>query len=206
MTQGAARKPNRRGEGTRLRADIFAAAAALIEETGSEQDVTLREIARRVGIAAPSIYEHFPSREAIVDAVLDAGFAELRAAVEQALASQADPWARLRAGCAAYLNFAAQRPGQYRILFGRRLHLTGRLAAAGDETFGLLVTALRDCAAAGQCATDDPTADATVIWLALHGYATLHPSLPGFAWPSLPAVLDRILSRYAPAGPAGHTP
>ena len=205
MTQQPARKPYRRGEGGKLRADILAAAAALIEETGSEQSVTLREIARRIGIAAPSIYEHFPSREAIVYAVIDDLASQLRAAVAQAQDSQPDPLSRLRASCAAYLRFADQRPGQYRVLLSRHQHLGDRppgRAAIRAEAFDLLVTALRDCARAGQIATDDPRANAVTIWAALHGYATLRASLPLFDWPAPQAALDRILSRYAPATPA----
>ena len=205
VTQHPARKPYRRGEGGKLRADILAAAAALIEETGSEQSVTLREVARRIGIAAPSIYEHFPRREAIVYAVIDDLASQLRAAVEQALDSQPGPLGRLRASCAAYLRFADQRPGQYRVLLSRHQHLGDRppgRAAIRAEAFDLLVTALCDCASAGQIATDDPRADAVTIWAALHGYATLRASLPLFDWPAPQAALDRILSRYAPAIPA----
>ena len=210
VTQQPARKPYRRGEGGKLRADILAAAAALIEETGSEQSVTLREVARRIGIAAPSIYEHFPSREAIVYAVIDDLASQLRAAIEQALDSQPGPLGRLRASCAAYLRFADQRPGQYRVLLSRHQHLGDRppgRAAIRAEALDLLVTALRDCASAGQIATDDPRADAVTIWAALHGYATLRASLPLFDWPAPQAALDRILSRYAPPSPrqAGKT-
>ena len=117
-TQHPARKPYRRGEGGKLRADILAAAAALIEETGSEQSVTLREIARRIGIAAPSIYEHFPSREAIVYAVIDDLASQLRAAVAQAQDSQPDPLGRLR----AYHRQRAQR------VMGRPRWITGGAA------------------------------------------------------------------------------
>ncbi len=205
VAQQSARKPNRRGEGSKLRGDIIVAAAALIEETGSEQSVTLREVARRIGIAAPSIYEHFPSREAIVYAAIDDFFSQFRAALEQAQSSQPDPLDRLRAGCAAYLRFADQRPGQYRVLFGRYQHLGDRPAdrpAIWAEAFNLLVTALRDCASAGQITSDDPYGDAVTIWAALHGYATLRASLPRFDWPAPQAALDRILSRYAPATPA----
>jgi AcrR family transcriptional regulator len=205
VTRQPARKPNRRGEGSKLRADILAAAAALLEETGSEQSVTLREIARRVGIAAPSIYEHFPGREAIVYAVIDDVFSQFRAAIQRAQDGQSDPPGRLRAGCAAYLRFASQHPGQYRVLFGRRQHLGGRppgRTATWDQAFNLLVAAVRDCASAGQAATDDPRGDAITIWAALHGYATLRASLPTFGWPARQAALDRILGRYAPAVPA----
>jgi AcrR family transcriptional regulator len=208
VTQTSARKPYRRGEGGKLRADILAAAAALIEETGSEQSVTLREVARRVGIAAPSIYEHFPSREAIVYAVIDDCASQLRAAVEQALDSQPDPLDRLRAGCAAYLRFADQHPGQYRVLLSRYQHLGDRpadRAAIRAEALTLLVTAVRDCASAGQITTDDPDGDAVIIWSALHGYATLRASLPLFDWPAPEAALDRILSRFAPS-PGGEAP
>jgi AcrR family transcriptional regulator len=208
VTQQPARRPNRRGEGSKLRGDILAAAAALIEETGSEQSVTLREVARRVGIAAPSIYEHFPSREAIVYAVIDDLFSQFRAALQQAQDSQPDPPGRLRAGCAAYLRFASEHPGQYRVLFGRYQQLGGRppgRTATWAEAFNLLITAVRDCARAGHIATDDPYGDAVTIWAALHGYATLRASLPTFGWPAPQATLDRILSRYAPAT-GGHTP
>jgi AcrR family transcriptional regulator len=204
VTQAPARKPYRRGEGSKLRADIIAAAAALIEETGSEQSVTLREVARRIGIAAPSIYEHFPSREAIVYAVIDDCSSQLRTAVEQAMNSQPGPLGRLRAGCAAYLRFADQRPGQYRVLFSRYQHLADRppsRATMRAEAFNLLVTTVRDCASVGQIASDDPHGDAVIIWAALHGYATLRASLPLFDWPAPQAALDRILSRYAPATP-----
>jgi AcrR family transcriptional regulator len=205
VTQAPARKPYRRGEGSKLRADIIAAAAALIEETGSEQSVTLREVARRIGIAAPSIYEHFPSREAIVYAVVDDCFSQFREALAQAWDSQPDPLDRLRAGCAAYLRFADQRPGQYRVLFGRYQHLGDRppgRVTIWAEAFDQLVAGLRDCTRAGQITSDDPYADAVTIWAALHGYATLRASLPRFDMPAPQAALDRILSRYVSATPA----
>lgn len=202
MTHQPVRKPYRRGEGGKLRADILAAATTLIEETGSEQSVTLREVARRVGIAAPSIYEHFPSREAIVYAAIDDCYSQFRATLEQAINLESDPLGRLRAGCAAYLHFADQWPGQYRMLFSRHQHLADRPAGRAvfrAEAFNLLVTAVRDCVSAGQIASDDPYDDAVIIWAALHGYATLRASLPSFDWPAPQAALDRILGRYAPA-------
>lgn len=61
----AVRERNRRGQGTRLRAEILAGATQLLEDSGSEEAVTLRAIARQIGISAPSIYSHFPDREAL---------------------------------------------------------------------------------------------------------------------------------------------
>jgi AcrR family transcriptional regulator len=194
----AGRARNRRGEGAKLREDILAAAAEVIEETGTADAVTLREVARRVGIAAPSIYEHFPSREAIADAVIDAAFTELHTAVTKAGGTAADPAARMRAAAAGYLAFAEAHPNKYRLLFapGRPAHgdqpgrsFTGVRAA----TFSYWVSLLRDCVAAGQSASDDPHRDSILMWAAVHGYATLHPALPAFPWVSTETILDRVL-------------
>ena len=59
-----------RGQGNRLADDIVRGALAIIERTGSDEAVTLRAVAREVGIAAPSIYAHFADREAIIMAAV----------------------------------------------------------------------------------------------------------------------------------------
>lgn len=193
-----ARERNPRGQGGRLRDEILAGATELLEETGSEQAVTLRAVARRVGISAPSIYAHFPDREAIVDAIIDGAFADFNAAIyrETEAARPAGPLGRLRAGCASYLRFAAERPERYRLLFERR-NLVGGVGrpvpAVRTESFGWLVAALQDCIDAGVSASDNAARDATAIWVALHGYATLRSLLPGFPWPADEEMLDRIV-------------
>ncbi|WP_262059763.1 TetR/AcrR family transcriptional regulator [Streptomyces sp. STR69] len=92
---GTARARNRRGEGGRLRDDIVAAAVELLEETGDESSVTLRSIARRVGVAAPSIYRHFPDQPSIMLAVVQQAFAMLETELRSAL-DAADGGARER--------------------------------------------------------------------------------------------------------------
>ena len=90
MSSAAGRARNPRGEGGRLRADIVAAAHALLDEAG-EDAVTLRAVARRVGISAPSIYAHFADRQAILLAVATDAFAELAASLGDATARYDDP-------------------------------------------------------------------------------------------------------------------
>ena len=94
--QGARRR-NRRGEGGKLRADILAGATELLERTGSEEAVTLRAVARQIGISAPSIYPHFPDRDAIVDAIVDDAFGDFNAAIEDARPCRGRRRARWRA-------------------------------------------------------------------------------------------------------------
>jgi len=200
------RTRNRRGEGGKLRDDILAGAAALLERTGSEEAVTLRAVAREVGISAPSIYAHFPDREAIVAAIVDDAFADFNAAIKAGsdAPATAGPLARLRGGCAAYLRFAAQRPNRYRLLFERRDVLvddTQPVPAIRLESFNWLIASLQACIDAGISASTDAARDATAIWVALHGYATLHALLPGFPWPDTDALLDRIVDSLAQVRP-----
>jgi AcrR family transcriptional regulator len=200
------RARNRRGEGGRLREEILAGATSLLEETGSEDAVTLRAVARQIGISAPSIYAHFPDREAIVDAIVDSAFHDFNTAIYEAIDGVTDPLARLRAGCAAYLRFAAERPNRYKMLFDRRDLLAAAshpLPAIRTESFDWLVQGVQACAEAGLSRGQDPYLDSTAIWAALHGYATLHARLDAFPWPAQDALLDRIVFGLAGINPAG---
>ncbi len=193
------RARNRRGEGGKLRADILAGATQLLEDTGSEEAVTLRAVARKVGISAPSIYSHFADRAAIVDAIVDDAFVDFNDAIYAAIQETADPLTRLRAGCAAYLRFAAARPNRYKLLFDRQDFLAGDqpVPPVRTESFAWLVQSVQACIDAGVSASSDARLDGTAIWVALHGYATLHARFPGFGWPDDEVTLDRIVRGLA---------
>ncbi|XVQ88405.1 TetR/AcrR family transcriptional regulator [Microbispora siamensis] len=190
------RARNRRGEGGRLREEIVTAATALLEETGSEDAITLRGVARQAGIAAPSIYAHFAHRDAIVDAVVARAFAELGAALAAAVESVDNPAARLRALCEAYLAFAEERPHRYRVAFERRRSGPAEARAvenlSGGQAFGRLVAAVAEAGGG-----DSPELDATALWVALHGYAVLSAGVPAFPWPGRERMLERLLARFA---------
>lgn len=200
----AARRPrNRRGQGARLTEDIVTGALALIDRTGSAEAVTLRAVAREVGIAAPSIYPHFADREAIMAAVVARVFDELAAAIKAATAAAGpDPVDRLAAGCAGYVDFGLSQPARYGVLFTGRwgpaaqycqpvaLGPDGRpVLEWGAEAFSLLLHGIQECVTAGRSASTDVMADATAVWVALHGTVTLRTTLPGFPWPALAPLL-----------------
>ncbi|MFJ8937207.1 TetR/AcrR family transcriptional regulator [Streptomyces sp. NPDC102365] len=195
---------NRRGEGDRLRQEIVTAAVALLDETGDESAITLRSVARRVGIAAPSIYRHFSDQPAIMLAVVRNAFAELderlRAAVE---AADDTPRARLTALCEGYLEFAEAHPGRYRTMFGGfwmpdpgASSVTAEdLGALGDASLRRLGDALQECVTAGVAASTDVAADVVVLWLGLHGLAHQRAVAPSFPWP--PDIADRLIATLA---------
>ncbi|WNV85786.1 TetR/AcrR family transcriptional regulator [Umezawaea sp. Da 62-37] len=198
------RARNRRGEGARLRDDIVAAAVELLDETGDETAVTLRAVARRVGIAAPSIYRHFPDQPMIMLAVVRQAFEELDEQLRAAVAAAGDdPRGRLFAIGHAYLEFAQRHPGRYRTMFGGlwmpdldKTALTeADLAALGDATMKLTADALGACVAAGIATSDDLTADAVALWLGLHGLAHQRAVTVAFPWPV--DIAERIITALA---------
>ncbi len=170
-----------------LRADLLTAAAALLERAGAPQGVTLRAVAREAGVSAPAVYGHFADLDALLDAVLDEGFRALRAAVEQAVAEESDPAARLVAGCRAYVAAGLTAPARFRAMFGPRRLVSGR------EAFAVLVEGVRACATAGT----DPEADATLLWTALHGMVTLRAADPDGPWPALDGQVQVLVERLA---------
>src|SRR5262245_2468845 len=110
---------NPQGQGGRLRVELVAAADRILARTGDVEGLSLRAVAREVGIATPSIYLHFPDKRTLIRAVLEERFAELTAAVRGAVAATPDPSRRLHAGCLAFCRFGIEHPNTYRLLFGR---------------------------------------------------------------------------------------
>ena len=172
----------------------------LLDEAGSEQAVTLRAVARRIGISAPSIYAHFPDRQAILLAVVQDAFAELaealRATTDTGTGTNSTPEdaavVRLRAASTAYLDFAATRPQRYRVMFGGLWNAREALDSAavsaaevtelGQDALAVLVTALDACFAAGNSTSTDT--DAIALWLGQHGLAHQRAVTAAFPWPA----------------------
>ena len=200
------RVKNRRGEGGRLREEIVRAAGQLLDETGQEQSVTLRAVARRVGIAAQSIYLHFPDRESILLAAVQQAFADLTEQLQSAHgAADGDPVARLRAISDAYLNYARLQPQRYRVMFGGVWDITDAVQAAaiseadafalGQDALAVFINTLEECAQAGLSESTDPFADAVALWVALHGLAHQQAVISHFPWP--PNIAQRLVDQLA---------
>lgn len=121
--------------------------------------MTIRRLAAELGVTQPVLYSAFDGRQAIVDAVALAGFAEAAAALA---AVEPSPRARMR----AYLDFAAANPRVYEAMFSMPSGLT---FAAAD-----VPAPLADAFAGIRAAfPDDDGTRAEVAWAALHGLATL---------------------------------
>ena len=195
---------NRRGSGSHLRDEILAAAERLLATSASREGVTLRAIAREAGIAAPSIYPHFPDRDAILDAVVARTFVALAETCRRAGATAPPGVEEITAISLAYLAFARCNSGRYRILFERA---PGNIAAPPHEypegiaAFGILISAFKDIAAAGSSHPLDPMLAAQSLFVALHGIATLPPALPGFPWLGETVLVQNVITKIVERTP-----
>lgn len=79
----------------RRRADAERSIAAIIdaalEALARDPDVSMAEIARRAGVVRATIYMHFPTRDALLDAAMDHAIRDVTAAVEAAEPAKGDP-------------------------------------------------------------------------------------------------------------------
>ena len=97
--------------------EIVDLALDLLEEEGPD-GLSMRRLAERVGIRAPSIYKHLPDKQALEAAIISVGF-ELQAnAFELALEESDDP---LSALAETYRRFAKGHPHLYRLMTEREL-------------------------------------------------------------------------------------
>jgi AcrR family transcriptional regulator len=135
-----------------------AAAREILEEEGADA-LTMRRIAERLGIRAPSLYKHFPDKGALEAAIISEAFEEQAAAFERAVEGSADPLADL---ATAYRRFARAHPALYRLMTDRELR-RDLLAPGVEERAGLPLYR-----AAGE---DRDRARAT--WAFAHGMAML---------------------------------
>jgi AcrR family transcriptional regulator len=92
-----------RGRATRDR--LIAAARELFGARGYD-GTSIEAVLESAGVARGALYHHFPTKEALFDAVLDQVVADVAEAVAGAARAAPDPVASLRAGCTEWLRMA----------------------------------------------------------------------------------------------------
>lgn len=162
-----------------LKAAVVDEAFAVIADEGLEK-LSLREIARRLGVSHQAPYKHFPSRDHILAAVVARCFARFAETLEDRAKAE-DPFADLGNMGLAYLDFAESEPLAYRLMFNTPLpdgvthpDMLARAEYAFDLLYARLETLpLRD---PEHLIADPIKHDAMFIWSALHGLASLMQS------------------------------
>jgi AcrR family transcriptional regulator len=155
-----------------LRNALVDEALAILAESGPAA-VTLRELARRLGVTHTAPYAHFPDKRTLLEAVADEGFDRLTQSLTQAGAAESDPQRRFVTHGIAYVQFARDNPNLYRLMFvDPELGHDPECAWSeqADRAFDLLLDELSEL---GLPQDSDATVVAAGIWSLLHGIAML---------------------------------
>jgi AcrR family transcriptional regulator len=173
----ATRQANPTYYGGDLRRDLLDAALETIADEGPSA-VSLRSLARRLGVSHAAPANHFPDKAALFTAIAVEGFTLLSGAMVAAVAElgpDATAGRRFRAVGGAYTGFALAHRAHFAVMWQRDLlHPDDpELTRAGDRTFELLLGGVRDIQAEGWAAGSEPHTVAYLAWSVVHGLAAL---------------------------------
>lgn len=106
------KKPYHHGD---LRDGLIEAGINMLGSRPSEE-LSLRELARELGVSATAVYRHFPDKTALLRAIAERGFGLMGQMQQDAAASITGPAAFAAVG-AAYIRFALRHPAVFRLMF-----------------------------------------------------------------------------------------
>lgn len=175
-------------ERQQLRALIIDAARDLFVSRGVEA-VTMREIAKRIGYSATSIYLHFADKDALLRSICDTDFLALATKLKTTF-QIADPLARMLALGRGYAAFALSHPNHYRLMFMTKhtpynpelssLHQNN----AEQDAYFQLKMVVKDVYDEGYFREDLKDVDliAQTVWASTHGVCSLQINMAEDKW------------------------
>ena len=157
-------KPYHHGD---LRRQLIAVGEEVLAERGLA-GLSLREVARRLGVSHNAPFKHFASREALLAAMAEQGFEDLAARLAGAMVG--DPLAAMTGRALAYVTFALERPAVFRLMFGGQVDAAQHPALAERAEASLRGITRHIAGAYGEEALDEATLSA---WAFVHGLSNL---------------------------------
>jgi AcrR family transcriptional regulator len=187
-------------QGGDARAEILAAAEALILEDGYER-ASIRRLCDRCGYSAPTVYHHFGDKRGLMDEVVEAAFRRLLARLRRVKSSD-DPLRTARAQLLAFIRFGTRNPDHYRLLLSPRTS-SEDLPLAGRECRALLEAPMNELHEQGRLRAPDLESAFQAFWAIGHGVITLRVTQPNYEWsPQLAEVaVDSLLHGVLRADP-----
>ena len=155
-----------------LRAALLEQAERTLAEGG---DLSLRELARQVGVSHAAPRRHVAGKQALLDALAEDGFERLGAELRGVMADAGGFDERLLAFTRAYVRFATEHAALLELMFAGK-HRPGAAASlreAADRAFEVPLALIAEGQAAGEIVTGDPEGVGMVVFASAHGVAAL---------------------------------
>ncbi len=155
---------------------LIQAGVEILSKEGVE-GLSLRKVAKRVGVSYAAPYAHFKDRQALIAAISTEGFKQLYAALDTAISRHAtDPKQQLVEGVCAYVQFAMDNTAIFKVMFSGVLEKEKDYPAfveISHKTFERVVDIVRACQEAGILSSTSPELMAVSIWGQVHGVISL---------------------------------
>jgi AcrR family transcriptional regulator len=139
--------------------------------------LSLRAVARDVGITPMAIYRHFRDKDALVEALVASGFAAWEVKLAVAVRTRT-PLKVIERSLLAYGDFALEEPRRFELMFltPRRAIPTApaSLASSPSPSATKLIKAVQRAIEAGDIAKGNPAGTLLLCWSAMHGMVALH--------------------------------
>ena len=190
-----------------LRVACLDEAYRIIEERGID-NLSMRDVARRLGVSHQAPYKHFASREHILAEVISRIFDEFATHLDKSTPNTAHPFEDLHAMGIAYLRYADRNPLKYRLMFNSPLpepDLHEGMMKNARKAFSILeakLSALHLRPVEGR-PEPAPQLDAMFIWSTLHGFASIMQSdtldTLGMSRQDMKDAHERIMQRMSMA-------
>ena len=177
-----------------LRAALLEAAVELIRESSVEK-LSLRALARKVGVSQTAPYRHFKDKNHLLVEIAKQTFDEMvQATVAELDAQQTPPQNVCNCG-RAYLKYAIANPERYKLVFGPSIENRESypdLLEAGMNSFEILMNLVEQGIDSGDFMDHCPKLLANACWTSMHGFASL--AIDGFYQrQELPVDFDTLL-------------
>lgn len=141
-----------------------------MQQVAGAAELSLRAVARQVGVSPTAVYRHFPDKVALLRAVANAGLAQLGAAQRAAFDAAGGGKAGFAATGVAYVRFAIDNPALFRLIFAKPVGDAMEQATGDDDdAMTFLLANAAQLAPGGH----DPQVFALQAWSVAHGLAML---------------------------------
>ena len=154
--------------------DALIQGALALEPSHGPLGVSLREVARQAGVTHAAAYHYFDSKESLLVAVAEHGFARLLAALDQETGPLAGhPLHGVGAIAVEYARCAVRNPSAFRFMYGTSPASAEPLAPQHTLVLDRFETRVKRAQAAGVIAAGPSARPAAQLWSAAHGIVAL---------------------------------
>jgi AcrR family transcriptional regulator len=159
----------------KLRDALVSEGRRMFEENGATE-LSLRALARRLGVSEAAPSKHFQGKEELLGAIASDGFRELAAQRVELSAKQLAPYAKAREMMLSYVRFAQRHEGLFDLMIGPRVlpeFRRGEFTETGDRSYAYFANSVFDLALAHGWPKGSLEYLSHSAWAMEHGVAAL---------------------------------